>query len=41
MMEKGSLPFEYKGKSLSEINFDMEYPEICEPGGNLFFVISS
>lgn len=29
-MEKGSLPVEYKGKSLSEINLDndvMKYPE--------------
>lgn len=29
MMEKGSLPAEFKGKSLSEIEFDenTEYPE--------------
>lgn len=29
MMEKGSIPLEYKGKSLAEINFDvnLEYPE--------------
>lgn len=28
-MEKGSLPVEYKGKSLAEINLDenLEYPE--------------
>lgn len=29
MMEKGSIPLEYKGKSLAEINLDvaLEYPE--------------
>lgn len=28
-MERGSIPLEYKGKSLAEINFDVtsEYPE--------------
>ena len=33
-MEKGSLPVEYQGKSLAEINFveENEYPEENEDG---------
>ncbi|XP_060519831.1 uncharacterized protein LOC132698018 [Cylas formicarius] len=31
MMEKGTLPVEYKGKSINEIDIDIDYPEENEP----------
>lgn len=35
MMEKGSVPAEYKGKSLTEINFDLnlEFAVEMDPEG--------
>ncbi|XP_060516486.1 uncharacterized protein LOC132695986 [Cylas formicarius] len=31
MMEKGTLPVEYKGKSINEMDIDIDYPEENEP----------
>lgn len=37
LIEKGSLPLEYKGKSLLEIHFDtdIEYADECDEGETL------
>lgn len=41
MMEKGSLPVEYKGKSLSDINFDFNTESALEDQikGNISIII--